>query len=87
MADLMKCLYQFVLENRLGGLKDSEEYRDCVLSADLRIKCVKSCLNEEQRKELSQMIDRIGFQNSVESEYIFRAALRLARELNALVGA
>lgn len=85
MDELVKYLYQFILENRMGSLKGDEEYRACVLSADTQIKCVEGFLNEEQRKDLRLLIDRIGLQNSVENEYIFRAALRLSRELNALV--
>lgn len=87
MDDLVKYLYQFILENRMGSLKGEEEYRACVLSANTQIKCVEDYLKEEQRKDLRLMIDRIGLQNSFENEYIFRAALELFKELNALVRA
>lgn len=85
MDDLIKYLYQFVLENRMESLQGGEEYRNSVRSANAQIKCVERYLNEEQRKDLRLMIDRIGVQNSIENEYIFRAALKLSRELNALL--
>lgn len=87
MDDLLNYLYKFTLEHRIGGLRDDREYQECVIDTDQQTRRVEGYLNEEQRRELHQMIDKISIQNSAENEYIFRAAIRLARELNALVGA
>lgn len=87
MDDLMKCLYEFMLDRRMKRIWRDEEFRACSLRAEEQEERMKSCLNEEQRKELSTLIDRLTEQDSIEKEHIFRAALDLARELNALAGA
>lgn len=87
MDGLIKCLYEFVLENRTGSLRDSREYNELSLRVELQTERVCGYLTEEQRKELNQLIDTISRQESVVSEHIFWAALRLSRELNALVRA
>lgn len=87
MDDLMKCLYQFVLENRTGSLRDNPDYWESSFDAEVQRKRLQESLNQEQQKELDQLIDRLTIQNAITDEYIFHAALALARELNALVRA
>ena len=87
MDDLMKCLYQFVLENRTGSLRDDPNYGESSFDAEIQRKRLQESLNQEQQKELDRLIDKLTIQNAITDEYIFRAALALARELNALVRA
>lgn len=87
MDDLIKCLYQFTLEHRMGSLREDEEYRACTYDVKLQQEVVESYLTEEQRKELRWLIDAVTFQDNIVNEHIFQAALGLARELNALAGA
>ena len=49
MDDLIKYLYQFVLENRMESLQGGEEYRNSVRSANAQIKCVERYLNEDRK--------------------------------------
>lgn len=87
MDDLMKCLYEFMLERRLGSLHEDPEYGQAAFDEKIQEKRVQECLDEKQRKEVDRLFDMRTVQDSIVNEHIFRAALRLFRELNALVRA
>ena len=87
MDDLMKCLYGFMLEHRLGSLHEDPEYEQAAFDASIQEKRVRESLDQEQRKELDQFINMRTLQDSLMSEHIFRAALALSRELNDLLRA
>lgn len=42
-------------------------------------------MSREQRHALNELLNRTSDQSALENENIFRAALELARELNALL--
>lgn len=87
MDDLMRCLYSFVLENRLKDPLSDPEYQSS-LDAVLRLEDkVRENMDEEQRRTLNQLMQKISAQNAMENEQIFQASLVLARELRALAGA
>lgn len=84
MDDLMKCLYSFVLENRLGGSVSDPEYRSA-LDKVLRLEDkVRENMDENQRRALNELMREVSAQNAIENEHIFQATLKLARDLNAL---
>ena len=86
MDDLMKCLYSFVLEHRLGNMLKEREYqdgRDAVLAQEEK---VMEGMSKEQRRELNVLLSQTSAHDALENEYVFRAALGLARELRALAG-
>ena len=85
MDDLTKCLYQFVREKQMGNLTEDAEYEEAALSVELQAERVSAYLNAEQRKELYWLMDAVAFRDSIENEYVFQAALSLARELSGLV--
>ena len=87
MDDLMQCLYEFLMERRMGRLWKEPEYKECILRVRLQEEQMKSSLNEDQLKELHILLDRITELDSIEKAYLFQAALELVRELNALVRA
>lgn len=87
MDDLTLCLYEFLMERRMGRLWKDEEYRTCNLKVKLQKEKVESRLNEEQRKELDLLLDHVAERNSLEKSYLFQAVLELIRELNALARA
>ncbi len=86
MDDLTQCLYEFLLDRRMGSLWEDDEYKTCSLNVVTQEERVESCLSEEQRKELRLLLDRIAEQGSIEKARLFQAALGLVRELNALPG-
>ena len=87
MDDLTLCLYEFLLERRMGYLWKDEEYRACNLKVRLQEERMESHLNEEQRKELDLLLDHVAERNSMEKSHLFQAVLELIRELNALARA
>lgn len=87
MDDLMKCLYELVMERRMGALELDQEYRDSVRTVSMQEKKLWEQLNEDQRQEVELLMMEVTNQNIIEQEYLFRASLTLARELNALVRA
>ena len=86
MDDLAQCLYEFLLDRRMGQEWNDGEYKACVLNAELQEEQMKASLNEKQQEELDLLLDRIAERDSMEKTYLFQAALSLVRELNALVG-
>ena len=87
MDDLTLCLYEFLMERRMGRLWKDEEYKACNLKVKLQREKVESRLNEEQRKELDLLLDHVAERNSMEKSHLFQAVLELIRELNALARA
>lgn len=85
MDDLMKCLYGFMLEHRLGSLHEDLEYGETAFDTDIQEKRLRECLNQEQQEELDCLLNKITAKDCIVSEHIFRAALALSRELNALL--
>ena len=87
MDDLIKCLYEFALEKRMAALETDQEYRDSIRTVQMQEKKVQEILNEDQWQEINLLMLETFAQNSIEREYLFRAALELAGELKAFVGA
>lgn len=87
MDDLTQCLYEFLLERRMGELWKDSEYITYNSGVELLEKQIKSHLNAEQWKELELLLDRISERDSFEKTRLFQAALGLVRELNAIVSA
>ena len=85
MDDLMKCLYNFVREKRMGNLCQDPEYEEAARGMELQIKKVKQALDEKQQVELQLLLEIISAHDSIENEHLFQEALGLARELNALL--
>ncbi len=69
----------------MGNLTEDAEYEEAALSVELQAERVSAYLNAEQRKELYWLMDAVAFRDSIENEYVFQAALSLARELSGLV--
>ena len=87
MDDLIKCLYSFVMETRLGDIAGDREYQDAI-DAVLRLEDkVRQGMDEEQRQALNLLLSQVSSLNALESRRLFQASLRLSRELNALVRA
>ena len=87
MDDLMKCLYEFVSQRRMGSVCEDPEYEEVTRGVEMQIKRVEKDLDQDQQRELRLLLENISAQSSLESEHLFHAALRLSRELNALVRA
>lgn len=85
MDDLTLCLYEFLLERRMGYLWKDEEYRACNLKVRLQEERMESHLNKEQRKELDLLLDHIAERSSLEKSHLFQTTLGLARELRLRV--
>lgn len=85
MDDLMRCLYNFVLEHRLGDTSQDREYQDGLDAILAQEEKVMAGMGKEQRHELNVLLNRTSDQSALENEKIFQAALRLARELNTLL--
>ena len=87
MDDLIKCLYSFVMETRLGDIAGEREYQDAI-DGVLRLEDkVRQSMDEEQRQALNLLLSQVSSLNALESRRLFQASLRLSRELNALVRA
>lgn len=87
MDDLMKCLYSFIMETRLGDIAGDREYQDAI-DGVLRLEDkVRQGMDEEQRQALNLLLSQVSSLNALESRRLFQASLRLSRELNALVRA
>lgn len=84
MNDLTRCLYDFVQEHRMGEVHMDPEYTEASLGVDLQLKKVQRALgdNEAMQDELRLLLSSISALNSIESEHLFRVALRLSRELD-----
>lgn len=87
MDDLINCLYSFVLETRVGNSDGDRAYWSCIEGIVRQEEKVRAGMDQEQCRELNRLLSQISSQNAIENESIFRAALELARELNALVRA
>lgn len=85
MDDLMRCLYEFVRERRMGRLSEDKKYVEAVLGAERYQKRLAACLTGEQQSELDKLTAMIASQGEITGEYLFQAALSLSRELNGLV--
>lgn len=82
MSDLMKCLYEFVCKQRMGSVYGDPEYREASQCVDRQTEKLEETLSQEQKRELNRLLDDMMALSSIEDEYLFRAALRLARELD-----
>lgn len=87
MDDLMKCLYSFVMETRLGDIAGDREYQDAIDGVLRQEDKVRQGMDEEQRQALNLLLSQVSSLNALESRRLFQASLRLSRELNALVRA
>lgn len=85
MNDLVKCLYDFTLEKRMGSVYQDPEYDEMADSVETQIEKVQKDMTEEQKLELRLLLERISAQASITNEHLFQAVLGLARELDVLV--
>ena len=86
MDDLTRWLYQFVCERRMGSVHTDPEYREASRVVDMQTEKLEQALSQEQKRELNRLLGDISALSCIEDVHLFRAALRLAREL-ARVGA
>lgn len=86
MDDLTKCLYDFVCTRRMGSVYDDPEYREASQSVDLQTEKLEEALSQEQKRELNQLLSSVTALDCIHDEHLFRAALRLARELGRVGG-
>lgn len=82
MTDLMKCLYDFVCTRRIGSIYGDPAYREASLHVDQQTEKLVENLSQEQKRELSRLLDSMNALSCIEDEHLFQAALRLARELS-----
>lgn len=87
MDDLTQCLYEFLLDRRMGSLRENAEYKACLSAVVSLEEQLKSHLSEDQQDQLDRLMDNIQEQGCIEREHQFQAALALIQELNALVRA
>ena len=85
MNDLTRCLYEFLLERRMGSLWENADYRACISAVVPQEEQLKSSLGRDQQDQLDHLLDYIQEQGCIEREHQFQAALDLLKELNALV--
>ena len=85
MDDLMKCLFDFTLERRMGSVCQDPEYAEAVRGVEFQLERVQRDMAEEQKKELCELLEEISAQTAIENEHLFQASLGLARELHALL--
>lgn len=81
MSDLMKCLYDFVQDRRMGSVYEDPEYEEVSRSVELQLDGIQQALSAQQYKELLRLLENISAQNSIECEHLFQASLELAWEL------
>ena len=84
MNDLVKCLYEFTMEKRMGSVYQDPEYDEMAGSIETQIEKVQKDMTEEQKLELRLLLERISAKASITNEHLFQAALGLARERNVL---
>lgn len=87
MSDLMRTLYAFVMEHRMGGVWDDAEYRSFSSRAQLQEDKLRALLDQEGRQILDDLLGELRLQNNVEMETLFRATVGLCRELNGVLTA
>ena len=80
MNDLVKCLYEFTMEKRMGSVYQDPEYDEMAGSIETQIEKVQKDMTEEQKLELRLLLERISAQASITNEHLFQAALGLAPE-------
>ena len=85
MDDLMKCLFDFTLERRMGSVCQDPEYAEAVRGVEFQLERVQRDMAEGQKKELCELLEGISAQTAIENEHLFQASLGLARELRALL--
>lgn len=85
MDDLMKNLYTFTKERRLGSLYDDPEYEEMTRSVEMQTKKVQKGMTEDQRFELNLLLANVFSLHSIEDEHLFQTVLELAQELRTLV--
>ena len=81
MNDLIRWMCLYAQEHRMGGLWSDPEYRACNQVSTACIEALEEQLDGEGRKQLRVLLDQTAFQNGLEQEYLFWAALSMAREL------
>lgn len=86
MEDLMKCLYDFVCNRRLGSIYEDPEYEEVSHGVEMQLQKIQRNLNAEQQAELSRLLECLSAQNSIENEHLFLASLRFVGELGKAVG-
>lgn len=84
MNDLMKCLFDFTMERRMGSIYQDPEYEETSRSVELQLNKVQQFLDTKQQMELRLLLESLSAQSSIENEHLFQAALGLARELQDL---
>ena len=86
MDDLTKCLYQFVSERRMGSVYADPEYTEASRVVDMQTEKLEETLSQEQKRELNRLLSSVTALDCIHDEHLFRAALRLSRELERVGG-
>ena len=81
MSDLIRWLCLYAQENLMGALWSDGEYQTCLQAAEACVDRLERQLDPEGKKTLRELMDQSAFQSGLEQEYLFRAALSMAREL------
>ena len=84
MNDLMKCLFDFTMERRMGNIYQDPEYEEMSRSVEWQLNKVQQSLDTKPQMELRLLLENLSVQSSIENEHLFQAALGLARELQDL---
>ena len=58
MNDLVKCLYEFTMEKRMGSVYQDPEYDEMAGSIETQIEKVQKDMTEEQKLELRLLLER-----------------------------
>lgn len=83
MDDLTQCLYEFLMERRMGRVWKDEEFQACHQAVAAQEELIRSRLGGE---ELEALLDRLAERDSMEKERLFQETLGLVRELNGILG-
>lgn len=86
MDDLTRWLYQFVCERRMGSVHTDPEYREASRVVDMQTEKLEETLSQEQKRELNRLLSSVTALDCIHDEHLFRAALRLSRELERVGG-
>jgi len=81
MTDLTGTLYEFVMQNRMGGVWDDPEYSDFCRCAQAREQALRQRLDPEGAQLLDDLLGELSRRHWVEQEVLFHRTLSLSGEL------
>ena len=85
MDDLMKWLFAFLNEKRLGAIRKEPEYKELAYRVNLQTKKVEAGMTRQQKDDLELLLEDITAQYAFENRYLFQTTLELAHELHSLL--